>query len=42
MYAKYGCIQVSSIIMASSGSDVLPLPGLPAPSLLFDAGLVLL
>jgi hypothetical protein len=23
MYARYGCIQVSSIIMTSSGSDVL-------------------
>jgi hypothetical protein len=31
MYAKYGCIQVSSIIMISSGSAVLPMPGLPAP-----------
>jgi hypothetical protein len=28
MYAKYGCIQVSSIIMTSSGSAV---PLLPAP-----------
>jgi hypothetical protein len=31
IYAKYGCIQVSSIIMTSSGSVVLPVPGLPAP-----------
>jgi hypothetical protein len=27
MYAKYGCIQVSSIIITSSGFAVLPLPG---------------
>jgi hypothetical protein len=31
MYAKYGCIPVSSIIITSSGSAVLPWPGLPAP-----------
>jgi hypothetical protein len=31
VYAKYGCIQVSSIIMTSSGSAVLPMPGLPSP-----------
>jgi hypothetical protein len=31
MYAKYGCIQVSSIIITSSGSTVLLWPGLPAP-----------
>jgi hypothetical protein len=31
MYAKYGCIQVFSIIITSSGFAVLPLPGLPAP-----------
>jgi hypothetical protein len=31
MYAKYGCIQVSSIIITSSGSVVLPWPGLPVP-----------
>jgi hypothetical protein len=31
MYAKYGCIQVSSIIMTSYGSAVLLWPGLPAP-----------
>jgi hypothetical protein len=31
MYTKYGCIQVSSIIITSSGSAVLPVPGLPAP-----------
>jgi hypothetical protein len=31
IYAKYGCIQVSSIIMTSSGSAMLPVPGLPAP-----------
>jgi hypothetical protein len=31
MYARYGCIQVSSIIITSSGSAVLPWPGLPAP-----------
>jgi hypothetical protein len=31
MCAKYGRIQVSSIIMTSSGSAVLPCPGLPAP-----------
>jgi hypothetical protein len=31
MYAKYGCIQVSSIIITSSGSVVLPLPA-PEPS----------
>jgi hypothetical protein len=30
IYAKYGCIQVSSIIMTSSGSAVLPMPGLLA------------
>jgi hypothetical protein len=30
MYAKYGCIQVSSIIITSSGSVVLPWPCLPA------------
>jgi hypothetical protein len=30
MYAKYGCIQVSSIIMTPSGSAVLSVPGLPA------------
>jgi hypothetical protein len=29
--AKYGCIQVSSIIITSSGSDVLPWLILPAP-----------
>jgi hypothetical protein len=27
MYAKYGCIQVSLIIMTSFGSDVLAFPG---------------
>jgi hypothetical protein len=31
MYAKYGCIQVSSIIMTSFGSAVLFIPVLPAP-----------
>jgi hypothetical protein len=31
MYAKYGCIQVSSIIITSFGSVVLPMLGLPAP-----------
>jgi hypothetical protein len=31
MYAKYGCIQVSLIIITSSGSAVLPMPVLPAP-----------
>jgi hypothetical protein len=31
MYAKYGCIQVSSIIMTSSGSAVLSVPDLLAP-----------
>jgi hypothetical protein len=31
MYAKYGCIQVSSIIMTSSGSVVLSVPDLLAP-----------
>jgi hypothetical protein len=31
MYAKYGCIQVSSIIMTSSGSAVLSVPNLLAP-----------
>jgi hypothetical protein len=31
MYAKYGCIQVSSIIMTSSGFDVLSVPDLLAP-----------
>jgi hypothetical protein len=31
IYAKYGYIQVSSIIMTSSGSSTLPVPGLPAP-----------
>jgi hypothetical protein len=31
MYAKYGCIQVSSIIMTSSGSDV-PLLSAPEPT----------
>jgi hypothetical protein len=30
MYARYGCIQVSSIIITSSGSVVLPWPSLPA------------
>jgi hypothetical protein len=30
MYAKYGCIQVSSIIMTSSGSAVLAFPA-PEP-----------
>jgi hypothetical protein len=30
MYAKYGCIQVSLIIMTSSGSDVLAFPA-PEP-----------
>jgi hypothetical protein len=30
MYAKYGCIQVSSIIMTSFGSVVLLVPVLPA------------
>jgi hypothetical protein len=30
-YAKYGCIQVSSIIMISSGSVVLFVPDLLAP-----------
>jgi hypothetical protein len=42
MYAKYGCIQVSSTIITSSGSTVLPIPGLLVPSLLLGAGLVLL
>jgi hypothetical protein len=31
MYARYGCIQVSSIIITSSGSVVPPWLGLPAP-----------
>jgi hypothetical protein len=31
MYAKYGCIQVSSIIMTSSGSAVLFIPILLDP-----------
>jgi hypothetical protein len=31
MYAKYGCIQVSSIIMTSSSSAVLSVPTLLAP-----------
>jgi hypothetical protein len=31
IYAKYGCIQVSSIIMTSSGSVVLSVPVLLAP-----------
>jgi hypothetical protein len=31
MYAKYGCIQVSSIIMTSFGSIVLSVPDLLAP-----------
>jgi hypothetical protein len=31
MCAKYGCIQVSLIIMTSSGSAVLPVPDLSAP-----------
>jgi hypothetical protein len=31
IYAKYGCIQVSSIIMTSSGSAVLPVLNLSAP-----------
>jgi hypothetical protein len=31
MYAKYDCIQVSSIIITSSGSAMLPMPRLPAP-----------
>jgi hypothetical protein len=31
IYAKYGCIQVSLIIMTSSGSAVLPVPDLSAP-----------
>jgi hypothetical protein len=31
IYAKYGCIQVSSIIMTSSGFAILHMPGLPAP-----------
>jgi hypothetical protein len=31
MYAKYGCIQVSLIIITSFGSAVLPWPGFPAP-----------
>jgi hypothetical protein len=30
MYARYGCIQVSSIIMTSSGSAVLVFPA-PEP-----------
>jgi hypothetical protein len=30
MYARYGCIQVSSIIMTSSGSDMLVFPA-PEP-----------
>jgi hypothetical protein len=30
MYAKYGCIQVSSIIMTSSGSAVISVPDLLA------------
>jgi hypothetical protein len=37
MYARYGCIQVSLIIMTSSGSVVLVFL---APSLLLGAGLV--
>jgi hypothetical protein len=40
IYAKYGCIQVSSIIITSSGSTILPVPGLPAPPLSSDADLV--
>jgi hypothetical protein len=31
IYAKYGCIQVSSIIIISSSSAVLPVPELLAP-----------
>jgi hypothetical protein len=31
IYAKYGCIQVSLIIITSSGSVVLPVPDLSAP-----------
>jgi hypothetical protein len=31
MYAKYGCIQVTSTIMTSSGSVVFSVPGLLAP-----------
>jgi hypothetical protein len=31
MYAKYGCIQVTSTIMTSSGSAVFPAPNLLAP-----------
>jgi hypothetical protein len=31
MYAKYDCIQVSSIIMTSSGSTVFSVPDLLAP-----------
>jgi hypothetical protein len=31
IYAKYGYIQVSLIIMTSSDSAVFPMPGLPAP-----------
>jgi hypothetical protein len=31
MYAKYGCIQVSSIVMTSSSSVVLSIPVLLAP-----------
>jgi hypothetical protein len=31
MYAKYGCIQVFSIIINSSGSAVLFWPGFPVP-----------
>jgi hypothetical protein len=31
MYAKYGCIQVSSIVMTYSGSAVLSVPILLAP-----------
>jgi hypothetical protein len=31
MYAKYGCIQVTSTIMTSSGSVVFSVPDLLAP-----------
>jgi hypothetical protein len=31
IYAKYGCIQVTSTIMSSSGSAVLSAPDLLAP-----------
>jgi hypothetical protein len=39
MYAKYGCIQVSSIIMTYSGSTVLPVLDLSAPESVVGYGL---